>query len=299
MASAFATAAFGCSVDGVVEQPSLGKGDALGQVKERGTLFFGEAEVREIQSDFQFDGFRVEIGKDSIVSFETTHLGSSQGFDTTLFVYGPRAPFAGFGDNFRLMDDNSGFGPLSKLQDVELEAGEYLVVVGTPDALGRGRYRLLASCESGDCGSQAAALTAAEHSDILDELNFDCVFQSCDGDFSWSASDFTCDFVTQKCRASFLSGAHAFSGGFDEAAAAAAVGSSKADATSDGRAFVASIDGIDGDEDGTLLVLGCDLDGYDSAARILDLDNDLRSSFQGHLLECIFTLEDMMFDLVE
>lgn len=298
--SALALLASACNSDFEPAAPDLGgKSDSFSQVNQRGILFFDEAQVHHISADFQFDGFRIELGRDSEVSFETTHLGSSRGFDTTLFVYGPKNPTHGYGQHFIAMDDNSGFGPLSKLSNLNLEAGEYLVVVGTPDALGRGRYRLQASCLSDDCETSDLILTSSEEESILDALNEECVMQSCDGGFTWSATEVRCNFTLEECTLGFLAGRHEFEDPFSDSKVGDAIGSSQGGDSFDGRPFVATLRDSFDDEEGTLLDIQCRLGGYKSAARILEFPHVLSDDFQDHLLDCIFTLEDMMHELVE
>jgi hypothetical protein len=47
-------------------------------------------------------------------------------------------------------------------------------------------------------------LTVAEQNQLLDELNDDCVFQACDGDFGWYAPSVTCNFPAQQCTVDFV-----------------------------------------------------------------------------------------------
>lgn len=127
-----------------------GKADALDHVEDRGPLSFGVARSGTFVEDLQFEGYRVSVRDGARVRLEITRLGTAAKLDTTLFVYGP---FDGseFGGEAMAFDDDSGWGRQSRLTGLTLEGGEYLVVVGTHDARGRGAYRVLATCENGDC----------------------------------------------------------------------------------------------------------------------------------------------------
>lgn len=149
---ALSLAACGGTEDGPVVVPELdgGKADAIDQVEDRGALVFGEARTGGFVEDLQFDGYRVSVREGAQVRLEITQKGTAKKLDTTLFVYGPLQQGA-FGTSAIAFDDDSGWGKQSRLAGLELAGGEYLVVVGTRDARGRGAYRLLASCTSGEC----------------------------------------------------------------------------------------------------------------------------------------------------
>jgi len=134
----------------VIPQLGGGKGDAIDQAEDRGVLAFDEARTGSFVEDLQFDGYRLSVRDGARVRVEITRLGTAKKLDTTLFVYGPVHDGA-FGTSAIAFDDDSGWGRQSRLTGLELDGGEYLVVVGTHDAQGRGAYRLLTTCESGDC----------------------------------------------------------------------------------------------------------------------------------------------------
>lgn len=144
-----------CTVDdrdgAVTPDLGAGKGDAIDQVTDLGALDFESARAGAFVEDLQFDGYRLSVREGARVRIEITRLGTAKKLDTTLFVFGP-AQGEAFGTSAIAFDDDSGWGRQSRLTDLELSAGEYLVVVGTHDARGRGAYRLLATCESGECG---------------------------------------------------------------------------------------------------------------------------------------------------
>jgi hypothetical protein len=137
--------------DAVVPQldPS-GKGDAVDRVDDLGALVFGTARTGTFVEDLEFHGYRMSVRDGARVRVEITRQGTAKKLDTTLFVYGP-AQAGAFGDAAIAFDDDSGWGKQSRLTGVTLEAGEYLVVVGTHTGRGRGAYRLLTSCENGEC----------------------------------------------------------------------------------------------------------------------------------------------------
>lgn len=134
----------------VVPELGGGKADALDHVDDQGAIAFATPRTGSFTEDLQFFGYRMSVREGARVRVEITQLGTAKKLDTTLFVYGPRVGEA-FGDTAIAFDDDSGWGRQSRLTGVELAAGEYLVVVGTHDARGRGAFRLLTTCESGEC----------------------------------------------------------------------------------------------------------------------------------------------------
>lgn len=129
-----------------------GKADVGDRVVDRGPLAFGVAVEAEIVEDLEFHGYTLAARPGAIVTLDVTQRGSSRSIDTSLFVYGPRSDAGGYGTEAIAFDDDAGWGRLSRLTRLELAAGgTYLVVVGTHDARGRGRYRLEPRCESGEC----------------------------------------------------------------------------------------------------------------------------------------------------
>ena len=162
--------AFGCAAKGDVALPPVGDGkaDISDRVPVLGPLALG-GEVRGvIDEDLEFHGYTLDVRPGARVKLDITQLGSSRGIDTTLFVYGPASPAGAYGGEAIAYDDDSGWGQLSRLSHLELdEGGRYLVVVGTFDGRGRGRYRLFASCESGECGPVS---TGQCHPVIADDI---------------------------------------------------------------------------------------------------------------------------------
>ncbi len=150
-----------CADDkGAPLEPALtdGKADIDDRVDRRGALPLGGEVTGSFFEDLQFDAYTLDVRAGAEVDLEVTQRGSSRSTDTTLLVYGPRNAAGGFGSAALAVDDDSGWGRLSRLRGLALgDGGQYLVVVGTHDARGRGNYRVTAACASGDC----APLTAA------------------------------------------------------------------------------------------------------------------------------------------
>ncbi|HET6585025.1 MAG TPA: hypothetical protein VFG69_16325, partial [Nannocystaceae bacterium] len=149
-----ATLVTACATDDdagpVVPELGGGKADAIDHVDDQGAIDFAEARTGSFTEDLQFFGYHMSVREGARVRVEITQLGTAKKLDTTLFVYGPRVGDE-LGTSAIAFDDDSGWGRQSRLTGVELAFGEYLVVVGTHDARGRGAFRLLTTCESGDC----------------------------------------------------------------------------------------------------------------------------------------------------
>lgn len=137
---------------GAAIAPELGDGkaDAIDQVEDRGALAFGTANIGTFAEDLQFDGYHLSVRDGARVRLAITQAGTAKKLDSTLFVYGPVQGGA-FGTSAIAFDDDSGWGKQSRLSSLELDGGAYLVVVGTHDARGRGKYRLLGTCLTGEC----------------------------------------------------------------------------------------------------------------------------------------------------
>jgi hypothetical protein len=141
--------------EGDAVEPPLGDGkaDISDRVPILGELELGGAVAGEITEDLEFHGYTIDVRPEAVVKLDITQRGSSRGIDTTLFVFGPASDAGAYGSEAIAYDDDSGWGQLSRLSNLELtEGGRYLVVVGTFDGRDRGRYRLAATCQSGECG---------------------------------------------------------------------------------------------------------------------------------------------------
>ena len=145
----------GCGADDAeppIEPPiAEGKTDVVDRTDPRGEIVAGGEVIGELVEDLEFHGYTLDVRAGAVVSLEITQRGSSRSLDSSLFVYGPMAAGGGFGSEAIAFDDDAGWGRLSRLRDLSLsEGGRYLVVVGSHDGRGRGRYRLTASCAGED-----------------------------------------------------------------------------------------------------------------------------------------------------
>lgn len=157
LAVSLALSLLGCEVSddkGAPVEPPLtgGKADVADRVEMRGELPLGGEVLGELSEDLEFHGYTLDVRAGAVVTLDVTQSGSSRSLDTSLFIYGPMAADGGFGSDALAFDDDSGWGRLSRLRDLALAgAGRYLIVVGSQDGRGRGRYRLTATCASGEC----------------------------------------------------------------------------------------------------------------------------------------------------
>lgn len=137
---------------GAPVEPDLGggKSDVIDRVKVQGRLSSGEPVTGSFTKDLEFHAWTFDVFKDGAVTLDVTQKGSSRGLDTSMFLYGPQKS-GRFSDDKLAKDDDSGWGALSRLKGVELEAGTYLVVLGTATGDGRGNYRMLLDCADESC----------------------------------------------------------------------------------------------------------------------------------------------------
>jgi hypothetical protein len=125
-----------------------------------GTISVGGAVSSNTGSTPGYEGFKLTVAAHTQVALEVTHLGTGMGVDTGLFVYGPKDANGSYGDRVLYSDDDSGYGELSKIALATFDdAGEYLVVVGWSNGLGK-QYRLQASCVGGACVANPSPATA-------------------------------------------------------------------------------------------------------------------------------------------
>lgn len=149
--------ALGCTAEDPIDEgddviePSLdGKHDTVGGAKDQGLLGFGDEAAAEFDADFQFYAYTFDARANADITVEVTQKGSSQGLDTTLFLYRVND---GDEPSRIAFDDDEGFGALSKIEDFRLFSDDrYIAVVGTKGADGRGKFRITLTCNSGDCG---------------------------------------------------------------------------------------------------------------------------------------------------
>jgi hypothetical protein len=141
-----------CADDTLV-LPTFGHGaaDGIDTVSFKGSLAPGTPVTGSFTKNQQFDGYFLDVRAGAELKLEITHKGSSMNLDTTLFVYGPADLGGNFDDAYIAFDNDAGYGKLSKLTTTLSSAGRYAVVVGTKTGKGRGNYRLLPTCLSGEC----------------------------------------------------------------------------------------------------------------------------------------------------
>ncbi len=172
--------------------------------------------------------------------------------------------------------------------DTEADAGDRSVDAGTESTD--------AAPSKFDAAPDVDFLSNGEQQSVLEAINFDCVFQSCDGDFNWDAGEIHCSTNDQSCSITFWTIPHDFVGSFDEAKTAAAIGTIFSGDDGSGPYEGRYVDHFE-DEDGRVLESVCTLDGYSQVAEVLD-GADVTDQLQSHLLDCIFAIEDGMFDLL-
>lgn len=161
----------GCADEGDKGSPTLpvpatGKQDGPA-VPTVGQLGFGAASTGTLAEAGEFHGWQLSVRAGASARLELTHKGSSAALDATLFVYGPDGK-GGLHPVPEALDDDSGWGLLPRLDHTFAVEGTYLIVVGSFDAIGKGSYRLVATCTSGSCEPPSAAPSCDP--DLLDGL---------------------------------------------------------------------------------------------------------------------------------
>lgn len=137
------------------------RADVAQRVSLRGPLAFEAPASGRFEEDLQFDAWTLNVRPGAVVTLDMTRTGSSRSLDATLLVYGPKQNGV-YGTRAALRDDDGGWGKLPRLTKQTLQAGgEYLVVLGTHDGQGRGDYRLVSTCVSGDCAPPALNLPSS------------------------------------------------------------------------------------------------------------------------------------------
>lgn len=175
-------------------EPGLIGGKADGSsVTLRGEIGFGDdgALQNAIPSPLQFDAYELAMAAGGVVTLEISQRGTSRGFDSLLYLYGPRDESGGYSSGIIARDDDAGWGLLSRIRDFEVaESGTYMLVVGSFE--GEGRYRIYAECENGACE--------------LEQPTGECVFGTSYGDlFRGRAPATTLTFVDLKTEVSEFS----------------------------------------------------------------------------------------------
>ncbi|MCA9602448.1 MAG: hypothetical protein R3A78_03880 [Polyangiales bacterium] len=175
------TPAVACTSDAttsedVVRPGGGGKSDVnSGAISAGWYITFGGAAEGEFKKDFQFFGFPFFVKGGATFSLEVTRTGTDSGLDTTLFLYPTTNGEPTSTMDELAFDNDGGYGSLSKISRfVAPSDGQLLVVVGTADARGRGKFRVELSCEQrdGDCAGTVNAPDACAY--VEDYVN-DCV----------------------------------------------------------------------------------------------------------------------------
>lgn len=134
-------------------EPSLVDGKADGAtMRDLGGVGFGEegAQQNEIMAKGFFHSYQLEVAPGAQFKLEVSQKGTSRGFDSTLWLYGPADEDGRFTTDSGQFDDDDGWGLLSRLDEVESETGgTYLVVIGK--YAGEGNYRVYAECLNDSC----------------------------------------------------------------------------------------------------------------------------------------------------
>jgi uracil-DNA glycosylase len=173
--------------DAPLLEPAFGKADGTGQVDAVVALGFDAPEASEFVSDGAFDGYAFQARPGSTIRLEVTQRGSSRGLDTSLFLFAQDDTDA-WEEVGR--DDESGWGQLSRLDKFQLPvwSSRFRAVVGTADGKGRGRYRLLLTCQAGECALPALDVAAGVPEDWADALEEELAADSIPelGSFLWA-----------------------------------------------------------------------------------------------------------------
>lgn len=166
----------GCDGDaGKGAPPSIdagaGKADILDRVDERGPLAFGGSRAGTLTMDGEYHAYRVSARAGARITFDNSNGGTARDLDSVLYLFGPGTD-TGFGSEALAVDDDSGWGRHGRIQDFVVEiAGEYLLVIGTFDGRGRGKYRVTAECGEGECDFvPLPTLASACHAAILTDI---------------------------------------------------------------------------------------------------------------------------------
>ena len=184
-----------------------GKADVADKVDLKADLDFeGTTEFSTaFTEDFEFHAVRFMGSADAKVRVEVTQRGTARGLDTAVFLYGPRDDRGKYGQRIA-MDDDNGYGKLSRLDATLPADGQYLAVVGTYQGAGRGHYRIELSCLGDSCLDVEVPAACPESmsgyvADCVGEYLVDSDyegtrnegFETCLGDDSGDLFDQACD----------------------------------------------------------------------------------------------------------
>ncbi|MDY7227014.1 hypothetical protein [Hyalangium rubrum] len=131
--------------------PPPASGNILDSTTYMGAVAVPGAVQTRFTTNPQYFSFNFQVRAGAQVKLEVTHLGSSMGLDTGLFVYGPKGSDGRYSSAILALDDDDGYGQLSKIDSVTLATqGDYLAVVSAGAGSGK-QFRLQLSCLSGNC----------------------------------------------------------------------------------------------------------------------------------------------------
>ncbi|MFP2958742.1 PPC domain-containing protein [Myxococcus sp. 1LA] len=145
---------------GVLYPPPLPlSGNIVDSTAFMGPLNMGGSVQTQFTTQPQYLSFAFNVAAGGQVALEVTHLGSSMYLDTGLFVYGPKNANGSYGTSLVAVDDDAGYGQLSKIASLSLpQGGEYLAVVSTGTGTGK-RFRLQLNCLNDNCVDPALFAT--------------------------------------------------------------------------------------------------------------------------------------------
>ena len=141
--------------------------DALAAAKADGPVIAGALGATDGVATGQLSAaaprqtWTLDVRPGAVIDLEITHKGTTAALDTLLTVVGPVA-----GDDATTPvvaeDDDSGWGLHSRLKQLSLPgdggSARFLVTVQSYDGKQAGKYRLVATCRSGQCEPQATGV---------------------------------------------------------------------------------------------------------------------------------------------
>ncbi|WP_224245214.1 hypothetical protein [Hyalangium gracile] len=134
--------------------PTPASGNILDSTTYVGPVAVGGAAQASFTSNPQYYSFTVQVPANSQLKLDVTHLGSSMYLDTSLFLYGPKDANGSYGTTPVKVDDDAGYGTLSRITLVTLaQSGEYLAVVSSANGAGK-QFRLQVDCMGFACVPQ-------------------------------------------------------------------------------------------------------------------------------------------------
>ncbi|MEM9861450.1 MAG: hypothetical protein AAF938_07530 [Myxococcota bacterium] len=167
----------GCASDTVdTEEPVFdGAADGFGNVEDLGSIRFGGEVTGTFDEDFQFFSVSFAARANAQIRLDVTQSGSSRDLDTVLYVYRD-----GEAPSRIAVDDDSGWGQLSRIEDFRLfTEGNYLAVIGTERNRGRGNFRLTLECEGDECRPDSPVISGCPAEieiamlECIDEVGFE------------------------------------------------------------------------------------------------------------------------------